>query len=179
LVKVPASGELLSLDVIDGREAVPTANKILGRKSAEGGISTWDASGIFFEIISLEVDDRPSARTLVLLYAADLFFRLRWQILPALEEGKRVVAAPYVETGLAFGSVSGLPKRWVDDVFRFAPRPSKSFRANATASANLGKPAAGFIEFCSHVLNEDLRPKFSTYFDDLKFLPVSDLHHIR
>ena len=49
----------------------------------------------------------PSARTLLLLYAADLAFRLRWQIRPALAEGRTVVAAPYVDTAVAFGRAAG------------------------------------------------------------------------
>ena len=35
-------------------------------------------------------------QTLVLLYASDLLFRLRWEIRPALAEGRTVVVAPYV-----------------------------------------------------------------------------------
>ena len=51
----------------------------------------------------------PSARTLLLLYAADLAFRLRWEIRPALAAGRTVVAAPYVDTAVAFGRAAGVP----------------------------------------------------------------------
>ena len=71
-LKVPTSGQLISLDVIEGRDAMPAAKKLLKSSPAEGGISTWDASSIFFEINGLEISDKPSPRTLVLLYAADL-----------------------------------------------------------------------------------------------------------
>ena len=47
------------------------------------------------------VSPRPRPRTLILLYAADLAFRLRWQIRPVLEEGTHVIAAPYLETVVA------------------------------------------------------------------------------
>jgi hypothetical protein len=167
-LKLPTSGQLISLDVIEGRDALPAAKKLLKSSPASGGISTWDASSIFFEINGLEISDKPSPRTLVLLYAADLFFRLRWEIIPALEEGKRVIAAPYVETGIAFGAVAGLPKKWLNEVFRFAPKAAESFRMNGAASAKLAVPTAGFIEFCSSTLNQDLRPKFVSYFDDLE-----------
>ena len=165
---MPASGQLLSLDVVEGRDAVPAAKKILKSQSTETGISTWDASSIFFEMNGLEISDRPSPRTLVLLYAADLFFRLRWEIIPALEEGKCVVAAPYVETGLAFGAVAGLPTKWLSEVFRFAPKAAESFRVNGSSSAKLAGPTSGFVEFCSNTLNQDLRPKFALYFEDLE-----------
>src|SRR5512144_3360734 len=109
---MPTSGQLISLDVVEGCDAVPAAKNLLKPKPPARGISTWDASSIFFEMHNLEVSARPTARTLILLYAADLFFRLRWEILPALEAGKCVVAVPYVETGYAFGKVVGLSKDW-------------------------------------------------------------------
>jgi len=167
-LKLPSSGQLLSLDVVEGRDAVTAAKSLLKAKPAQRGISTWDASSIFFEMHNLEVNERPTPRTLILLYAADLFFRLRWEIIPALAEGKCVVAVPYVETGFAFGNAVGLPKLWVKEVFRFAPKANESFRLNGTKRAKVGNPTSGFVEFCSDVLNQDLRPKFAAYFDDLE-----------
>ena len=165
--QIPAAGRLLRLVVIDGKDTVPAAKKLLKARN-RGGISTWDASSIFFEMHGLEVPDRPSPRTLVLLYAADLFFRLRWEIMPAVEEGKCVVAVPYVETGFALGWIAGLPRKWIAEVFRFAPKPAESYRFKLASPAKLAVPTAGFIEFCSNTLNQDLRRKFSTYFDELE-----------
>jgi hypothetical protein len=163
----PASGQLLSLDIVEGRDAVAAAKKLLKSRSTDGGLSTWDASSIFFEMNNLEVNDRPSPRTLVLLYAADLFFRLRWEITPALEQGKCVVAVPYVETAYAFGTLCGLPKKWLTEVFRFAPAAAECFRVAGSSDASLGRPMVGFVEYCSSVLSHDLRPKFAAYFDEL------------
>ena len=167
-LSLPSSGRLVSLDVIEGRDALPASKKLLKSQTTEGGISTWDASSIFFEMQGLEVGEKPSARTLVLLFAADVFFRLRWEILPALEEGKCVIAVPYVETGFALGAVAGLPRKWLTEVFRFAPKAHESYRVNGSANARLAAPTTGFIEFCSNVMSQDLRPKFSFYFDDLE-----------
>jgi hypothetical protein len=97
-----------------------------------------------------------------------LSFRLRWEILPALKDGQCVVAAPYVETAYAFGMVAGLPKKWVTEVFRFAPKPSESFRVNGAAPAGMGRATSGFVEFCSSIQGQDLRPKFLGYFDELE-----------
>ena len=167
-LKFPESGELISLDVIEGQDAARASKKLLQSQAKTGGMSVWDASGIFFEMHGLEVGDRPSARTIVLLYAADLFFRLRWEIIPALEEGKCVVAAPYIETAFAFGAVMGLPAKWLDEVLRFAPKPAQSFRVNGDMSGELGGPTSGFIEFCSSTFKEDLRPRFAGYFEELE-----------
>lgn len=167
--KAPAPGQLLSLDIVEGREGVNAAKKLLKMRSvAGGGISTWDASSIFFEMSGLEVSDKPSPRTLLLLYAADLFFRLRWEIMPALEEGKDVVAVPYLETGYAFGAIVGLPKNWLTEVFRFAPKAAESFQTNGPEVVKLGDATSGFVEFCSSVLSKDLRPEFAAYFEELK-----------
>jgi hypothetical protein len=167
-LKFPESGELISLDVIEGKDAAPASRKLLQTQSKTGGMSVWDSSGIFFEMHGLEIADKPSARTLVLLYAADLFFRLRWEIIPALEEGKCVIAAPYIETALAFGSVMGLPAKWLDEVFRFAPKSAQSFRLNGGVSGKIAGPTSGFIEFCSSTFGQDLRPRFVSYFEDLE-----------
>ena len=172
-LKIPSSGQLLSLDIVEGRDAVPSAKKLLKSRSKSGGISVWDASSVFFEMHNLEVNEHPSPRTLLLLYSADLFFRLRWEILPALGEGKCVVAVPYVETGLAFGAITGLPKKWLSEVFRFAPKASESFQVNGEDAGSLGDATAGFVEFCSNVLNQDLRPKFVAYFKNLERRGVS------
>src|SRR5207244_10549402 len=90
------------------------------------GISRWDASGVFQDLaVADAAAGAPSARTLLLLYAADLAFRLRWQIRPALAEGRTVVAAPYIDTATAFGRAAGLKAGWLTDLFRFAPPPTE------------------------------------------------------
>lgn len=167
VLKVPISGQLISLDGISGRDLRPAAKKILKSKSQDpSGWSLWDASSIFYEMLNLEVDEQPSARTLILLYAADLYFRLRWQIVPALEEGRWVVAAPYVETAMGLGAVAGLSKRWLAELFNFAPKPAAAYFLDGKAAAPLGSPHDGFVEFCSATLNEDLRPRLASYFKE-------------
>jgi thymidylate kinase len=168
VLKTPSSGLLLSLNVINGSDALAAAKRLLKNQSEGGPVSAWDASSMFFEMHGLEVSDRPSPRTLLLLYAADLCFRLRWEILPAMQEGRSVVAVPYLATGFAFGSIVGLPEKWLTEVFRFAPKPGVTYRLNRGLSTELGPATAGFIEYCSATLNQDLRPKFAQYFDELE-----------
>ena len=114
--------ELIAVDGVDAAAVLADARAALGTP-ARGGISRWDASGVFQELAVADASaGAPSARTLLLLYAADLAFRLRWQIRPALAEGQTVVAAPYVETAIAFGRAAGLDPAWLSNLFRFAPR---------------------------------------------------------
>jgi len=111
------------------------------------GISHWDASGLFEELaIAAEHAGRPSARTLLLLYAADLAFRLRWEIAPALAAGRSVVAAPYVDTAVAFGRAAGLSGGWLRNLFRFAPVPAVR-RFAEPARARSARNGTGFVEF--------------------------------
>ena len=78
--------ELIAVDGVDAAAVLAGARAALGAQ-ARGGISRWDASGVFQELaVAGETAGAPSARTLLLLYAADLAFRLRWQIRPALAE---------------------------------------------------------------------------------------------
>ena len=126
-----AKPRLIAVDGVEASAVLAAAKAALaastpGAPGARGGISRWDASGIFQDLAV--ADDEagvPSARTLLLLYAADLAFRLRWQIRPALAEGRTVVVAPYVDTAVAFGRAAGLQAAWLTNLFSFAPRAAE------------------------------------------------------
>jgi hypothetical protein len=118
-----------------------------------GGISWWDASGLFEQLVIAEVDaGLPSPRTLLLLYAADLVFRLRWEIEPTLAEGKTVVAAPYVDTAIAFGRATGLSGGWLTSLFSFAPTPAARRHIHGTELRSHSR-MSGFVEFSSDQLS--------------------------
>src|SRR5262249_50080316 len=97
----------------------------------------------------------PSVRTLLLLYAADLAFRLRWEIRPALAEGRSVVAAPYVDTAGAFGRAAGIDPAWLTNLFLFAPRPTarRFVGGIAVRSGRRG----GFVEFGFAQISSEMR----------------------
>jgi thymidylate kinase len=162
----PARGQLFSIDGPASHDLLPAARKLLQTRDGEGGFSTWDASNIFYELQKLEPDNPPSAKTLLLLYAADLRFRLRWQILPALEEGQLVIAIPYVETGIAFGLANGLPEKWINEIFSFAPDATECFWLNGTPSR--AASSEGFLEFCMDFMPADFFQRFSAHFVELQ-----------
>ena len=142
------------------------------------GLSAWDASGLFYD---MQQGDQTlggaSPRVLMLLYASDLAFRLRWQIEPALESGQTVVASCYVESAVSFGRAVGIPRPWLRELFAFAPKPDKVYRApeEGLAFNRRGLPASSFLEFCFVQLRrssgwwqtEDIR---KLYFDQLRRL---------
>ena len=166
--KGSAHGKLFSIDALNSRELLPAARRLLEvRAKREGGFSVWDASSIFYQLQKLDTESQASARTILLLYAADLRFRLRWEILPALEEGQTVVAVPYVQTGIAFGLATGLPRRWLLDIFRFAPKPEGSFFLNGHPRPT-ASPTTGFLEFCSDIVPDDFFERFAAHFETLR-----------
>lgn len=178
LVKNTGQGRLIALEG-NGAVLVPAARQLYlaSKPGRGGGVSKWDASGIFYELQRREPDlPTPSARILLLLYGADLAFRLRWELQPFLDQGKCVVAAPYVETAIAFGRAAGLSGTWLREFFRFAPKPHASYRIPGEIgnAAWQGKPSAGFLEFCCSALSgaseeraDNIRTRARAYLDAL------------
>jgi thymidylate kinase len=147
-------GTLIAIDGVNGL-AVETAARMVARvnRKRRAAVSGWDASGIFGELMVAEEEaGLPSARTLILLYAADLAFRLRWEVKPALEQGRMIVVAPYVNTAIAFGRAAGLDAKSLGEMFAFAPVPDESRNIEAAASRSLSE-RTGFVEFaCDQLL---------------------------
>jgi hypothetical protein len=142
------TGRLVAFDGINGAALLASAQEALAgcKPALRGGISRWDASGVFEELtVADERAGTPAPRTLLLLYAADLAFRLRWEIWPAIADGRTVIAAPYVDTAVAFGRALGLPAVWLSNLFRFAPRPAER-RIVEAAAARRKRDRQGFVE---------------------------------
>jgi thymidylate kinase len=139
-------GRLIAVEGISGAGVAAEARRVLRASGrARGGVSWWDASGLFEQLAaSGEERGAPSPRTLLLLYAADLAFRLRWEIEPAIAEGKTVVAAPYIATAVAFGRAAGLTGGWLLSLFRFAPAPA--MRSDVAVRLRSGAAPRGFVE---------------------------------
>jgi hypothetical protein len=123
--KVTYPGRLIAVDGTRGKDVTLAANDLAARLKAEGiecAVSRWDASGLFADLAA-GTSGGISIRTMSLVYAADLAFRLRWEIRPVLEAGGIVIAAPYLDTPVAFGSACGLDPRWLEGLMRFGPAP--------------------------------------------------------
>jgi len=155
----PRAGRLIALDGSRGADLGKSANRLveaLQARGVDGVVSRWDASGLFGELSQAGDRATVSPRTLSLVYAADLAFRLRWEIRPALEAGVVVIAAPYVETAAAFGAGCGLPEQWLRELLRFAPRPDLQALARERKLDRAWKPRfdRGYPEFCAALLSQ-------------------------
>jgi thymidylate kinase len=153
----PPRGLLIAVEAAHGSDAERGAVKVRDSLKRKGrhvsvGISRWDASGTFYE---LRLAGRKavvlSPRTLLLLYASDLAFRLRWEIRPALAEGRLVIAAPYLETATAFGQAAGLSRKWMAELFRFAPAADRCLhvKPRKKVASRKRRSMDGFAEFAA------------------------------
>jgi thymidylate kinase len=147
-------GRLIALEGTNGAMLRSEAERLarLCCGAADPAWSLWDASNTFYELRMAKAKNlTPTPRVLMLLYASDLLFRLRWEIEPTLQEGRTVVAAPYVTSAMAFGAAAGLPKEWIEELFSFAPKPEASFRLKEKKKGKEkkkdGDGEPGFVEF--------------------------------
>jgi thymidylate kinase len=152
------AGRLIAIEGAVGRDVAEAATSLydsLTERHVSAGVSRWDASGLFTDVVTAPAAQRDlSPRTLMLLYAADLAFRIRWEIAPALEQGLVVVAAPYITTAISFGLATGLSHDWLRTLFRFAPHISRTIvlRDRKPQQPWKRKPDRGFAECCTTLL---------------------------
>jgi hypothetical protein len=151
---VRPKGRLIAVEGTRGPDIAEAARRVWDEvkgRGVTGGISQWDASGTFFEARQVKKKEFvPSPRTLVLFYAVDLQFRLKWEIEPLIAQGQTVVAAPYTGTVRAFGRAAGIPKDWLDAVLAPVREADVSLRAKERKSKAgwKGGPEEGFCETC-------------------------------
>jgi hypothetical protein len=148
---------LIAVDGIHARAIRDAARSLVAtNRRHRAGVSSWGASGIFDELDVADAEaGTPSARTLLLLYAADLAFRLRWEIVPALDEGRLVIAAPYVATAMALGQAAGLEPAWLTDLFQFAPVAAEHHIVDPAPARPIAE-RQGFVEFAWQRLDKRL-----------------------
>ena len=89
-----------------------------------------------------------------------------------------VVAAPYVDSAIAFGKAAGLPRRWLTDLFSFAPKSDAAYRLREKKDLPEWKfkRSEGYLEFCCKTLLKsspiwrplELREKHVGYLDALE-----------
>jgi hypothetical protein len=160
--KIQTSARLIAVDGSRGADVSKAADRLAKALRARGVtcvISRWDASGLFGELGQADERHDASPRTLALVYAADLAFRLRWEVRAALDSGSVVIAAPYVETAVAFGSSCGLPEQWLRELLRFAPQADARGLARERKLDRAWPPRLdrGFPEYCAALFERSSR----------------------
>lgn len=157
--QVQSPGRLIAIDGTRHKDIDAAAADVIAALEArglEGAVSRFDASGLFGELAAAGRNgNHLSARTLTLVYAADLAFRLRWEIGPALEAGGIVIAAPYIESAVAIGAANGLDEEWLRGLLRFAIKPNFTARADEKKIEKGWKArlTRGYGEYCAAMLD--------------------------
>ena len=160
-------GRLIAIDGTRGKDVALAARDLVAKlkhRDVACAVSRFDASGLFTDLAAGARNDRDvSIRTLTLVYAADLAFRLRWEIRPVLEAGGIVIAAPYLDTAVTFGTINGLDADWLRLLLQFAPLPD--FRGLAD-ERKIGRPwkrriDRGYPEYAA-LMVEAASPKLGT-----------------
>ena len=81
--------------------------------------------------------------TFSLIHATDFADRLERYILPMLKAGAVVCADRYAYTAFARDVVRGVSRRWVRNLYRFAPRPNLAFYFRVPLDIALGRILGG------------------------------------
>jgi hypothetical protein len=154
-------GRLIAIDGTRHKDVAAAAAVVvasLKERGIECAISRFDASGLFGELSAAPADDHVSARALTLVYAADLSFRLRWEIRPVLESGGVVIAASYVDTAAAIGGSHGLDQSWIRQLLRFAITPHYRARSEERKPGKGWKARLdrGYGEYCAAMIEQAL-----------------------
>jgi hypothetical protein len=147
-IVTPPLERLIAIDGVQGDAIATAVQAIVSISRRPRAISSnWDASGIFDEASVSDIGEgQLSARTILLLYAADLAFRLQQEVRPALDAGRIVIVAPYVDTAIALGQATGIDLDWLTSVFSFAPRAAMRQHVNPGAVRSRAD-RRGFVGF--------------------------------
>ena len=82
------------------------------------------------DIDDLMAKNAVTRMTLVLMYAADFFDQLEHRIIPALRSGMVVLADRFIYTLIARGSVRGINREYLLELYAMALRPHLTFWLN-------------------------------------------------
>ncbi len=104
-----------------------------------------------------------------LIHAADFASRTHEQILPALQAGVIVLADRYVYTAFARDAARGVNRRWVRDLYSFAPPPNLALYFHVPLDESIRRIAAARAEIKYYEagmdmgLSEDLQESFRLF----------------
>lgn len=145
----PYLGYLIAFEGPEGagrREALAQARGALQARGHDVVVSrpmgATLAGGIYRNAALL---NELSPRTLVLVAASDMAERLEWEILPALQAGKVVLADRYVYRTIQ-GIARDLDPDWLEVLCAVAPRPDLVFLYHNPETVALARPDSATID---------------------------------
>ncbi len=110
-------GLLIAFEGPDGAGKTTQQRLLMSWLESQGRevvVSKWNSSPLVKPLFKTRRKARSlSPEEMCLLRAADYRYRLEHQIVPALWEGKMVIAEPYLFTAMALDSARGVPLHWL------------------------------------------------------------------
>jgi dTMP kinase len=172
-------GLLIAFEGPDGSGKTTQRKLFKGWLKSEGHdvvTTKWNSSVLVKPLVKARKKAHSlSPQEFSLLHAADFRYRLETDVLPALWQGKTVVADRYLFTGLARDAARGLdlqwllevyyPLFWPDMVFYFSVSPetsqkriaaerSPSFYEAGQDVTNIDDPLLSYAQFMGRVIHE-------------------------
>jgi len=124
-------GLILVFEGLDGSGKSTQVNllaKIFEKIGKEVIISKWNSSEKISDIVKELKNKRDlKPQTWALLEAADLYERIRKDVLPVISKGGVAIFDRYYYTALVRGTIRGLDYGWVEDLYRYIPDPDFIF----------------------------------------------------
>jgi len=127
----PIKGLILVFEGLDGSgksTQTELVAKIFKKIGKEVIISRWNSSKKISDVVKFlknKKDLKP--QTWTLLEAADLYERLRKDILPVVQNGGVAILDRYYYTALVRGCIRGADPEWINEIYKYVPEPDYIF----------------------------------------------------
>ncbi len=153
-------GRLIVVEGIDGSGKSTQLDLLHKWLRSEGYVTVfteWNSSPIV-----RDTTKRGKRRQLLtpmsfsLIHAADFASRTHEQILPALQAGVIVLADRYIYTAFARDAARGVNRKWVRDLYAFAPPPNLALYFHVSLDESIRRIAAARAEIKFYEAGMDL-----------------------
>lgn len=153
-------GKLIIVEGIDGSgksTQLQLARRYLEAKGLKPFFTEWNSADLV-KTITKKGKKKMSLTpmTFSLLHATDFAYRLVHNILPPLKAGMIVLADRYVYTAFARDVTRGCDRKWVRQVYQFAPRPDRAFYFNVPIDVSVSRLLSGRAKIKDYEAGMDL-----------------------
>jgi dTMP kinase len=142
--------------------------KKIGKKVV---VSKWNSSEKISDIVK-ELKNKKDLKpqTWALLEAADLYERIRKDVLPVVSKGGVAIFDRYYYTALVRGVVRGLDYAWIEELYRYVPDPNFIFYCRVNPIISMSRVISRSRSLSmSDLLDIDSALKFYESGQDLSF----------
>jgi dTMP kinase len=153
-------GRLLVFEGLDG-SGKSTQARLIGKWLASRDyrvfFTEWNSSDLVADTIRRgKKRGLLTPTTFSLLHATDFADRFERQILPPLRAGYIVLCDRYVFTAFVRDAARGCDPGWVRNIYRFAPRPDKTFYFQVPVQVTLERKLASRLKISYYEAGMDL-----------------------